>query len=100
LKRTSEALEKKKEVLMRTRLSFGTAIFAVVAFVTFDASALPISLVNPSGQVSPVIQIAGGCGIGWHRGPDGGCRPNFWRHPGWGTPRCWFRPNGRRVCHW
>jgi hypothetical protein len=24
-----------------------------------------------------VIAIAGGCGTGWHRGPNGGCRKNF-----------------------
>jgi hypothetical protein len=24
-----------------------------------------------------IIQVAGGCGQGWHRGPNGGCLRNF-----------------------
>ncbi len=30
----------------------------------------------PIGTGSDVIQVAGGCGLGWHRGPYGGCRRN------------------------
>ncbi|MBV9995558.1 MAG: hypothetical protein JO127_10125 [Caulobacteraceae bacterium] len=26
--------------------------------------------------VVPAAEAAGGCGVGWHRGPMGGCRPN------------------------
>jgi hypothetical protein len=26
---------------------------------------------------SMIIQVAGGCGHGWHRGPHGGCRRNY-----------------------
>jgi hypothetical protein len=54
---------------------------------------------------SDVIQVAGGCGPGWHRGPWGGCRRNWggaWAFAGPG-PRCWVRgtPWGpRRVCRW
>lgn len=29
-----------------------------------------------SAKVGVTIQIAGGCGVGFHRGPYGGCRPN------------------------
>ena len=27
-------------------------------------------------------EAAGGCGEGWHRGPNGGCLRNY-EHPGW-----------------
>jgi hypothetical protein len=44
-----------------------------------------------------LILVAGGCGIGFHRGPWGGCRPNvspywpcYWVQTPWGP---------RRVCH-
>jgi len=32
----------------------------------------------PLGQAlsADVINVAGGCGAGFHRGPNGGCRPN------------------------
>jgi hypothetical protein len=85
---------------MRIGLVPAAAMFAVVAFTAFDAAALPISPVVPAAPSDLLIEVRGGCGIGWHRGPAGGCRPNFWRHPGWGSARCWFRPNGRRVCYW
>lgn len=44
------------------------------------AQAMTPAPIEPS---SDVIQIAGGCGPGWHRGPNGGCRRNYaqpWRH--------------------
>ena len=50
---------------------------------------------------SPVIQVAGGCGEGWHRGPNGGCLRNYAnpggtclsaRFPHWSGRRC--RANG------
>ena len=46
-----------------------------VALSAASAQAFPIA---PSSGLtsSDVIQIAGGCGPGWHRGPGGGCRPN------------------------
>ena len=43
-----------------------------------------------------VIEVAGGCGPGWHRGPHGGCRRNYarpWLHA---CPRGWYPgPYGR-----
>jgi hypothetical protein len=32
--------------------------------------------------VASTAQAAGGCGPGFHRGPYGGCRPNFGPGPG------------------
>jgi opacity protein-like surface antigen len=57
-----------------------------------------------------VVRVAGGCGLGWHRGPWGGCRANGYGYyrpyayvaPG-PAPGCWWRatPYGpRRVCAW
>ncbi|WP_423136036.1 GCG_CRPN prefix-to-repeats domain-containing protein [Methylocella tundrae] len=71
-----------------------------LSLTSFEAQALP-SAPSPLPPSSETILIRGGCGLGWHRGPWGGCRPNgYWRRPG---PRCWWRgtPWGpRRVCAW
>ena len=53
------------------KLAFGGA----VALTAFSAQALP-SASQDSLVSSDVIQVAGGCGRGFHRGPRGGCRPN------------------------
>ena len=53
------------------KLAFGGA----VALTAFSAQALP-SASQHSLVSSDVIQVAGGCGRGFHRGPRGGCRPN------------------------
>ena len=59
---------------------------------------------------SAITLTAGGCGIGFHRGPYGGCRPNggggyyaYGYHPyahpyGFYGRRCWWR-GGVRVCN-
>lgn len=39
------------------------------------ASAMPLAPIAPSSN-SDVIEVAGGCGTGWHRGPYGRCRAN------------------------
>jgi hypothetical protein len=39
------------------------------------ASAMPLAPMAPTG--GDVIEIAGGCGPGWHRGPYGGCLRNY-----------------------
>ena len=43
----------------------------MVAFISFDAGAVPVSVI-PSEQQPFVTQVAGGCGPGWHRDPYGG----------------------------
>jgi len=66
------------------------------------AQAMP--LVPDQAATGMVIQVAGGCGIGWHRGPYGGCRRNGWyggRY--WGGPApvagpCFGR-GWHRVCN-
>ena len=55
---------------------------------------------------SAITLTAGGCGAGFHRGPNGGCRPNgaAYAHP-YAHPHahpyarhCWWR-HGVRVCN-
>ncbi len=80
-----------------------TAVFGgAVALTAFSANAFPGAPQNPAQTPSDVIQVAGGCGVGWHRGPYGGCRRNWARGPyAFAGPRCWWRstPWGmRRVC--
>ncbi len=47
--------------------------------VASDANAFSISLVP--NQSYTVTLVAGGCGLGFHRGPYGGCRPNIAGYP-------------------
>jgi len=58
----------------------------------------------PADQAPSAITLtAGGCGAGFHRGPNGGCRPNGGRPPAYRHPyaygrHCWWR-GGVRVCN-
>ena len=57
--------------MMRTML----AAALVLGAITGVAEAMPLTpLTNANGDV---IAVAGGCGAGWHRGPNGGCLRNF-----------------------
>lgn len=85
------------------------ALLGLAAAVPADAMPFP-SLADQAP--SAITLTAGGCGIGFHRGPYGGCRPNrgyaygyrpyaYGYHPyahpyGYGR-RCWWR-GGVRVC--
>lgn len=71
------------------------------------ASAMPTDVVAAAAPAPAVTLVSGGCGIGFHRGPWGGCRPNVvYRVPGprivvrpaWG----WHRPyyGWRHYRHW
>lgn len=84
---------------------FAAALVAGTVLGFGVANAAPMAPVAPATQ-GDVIQVAGGCGPGMHRGPYGGCRVNrgrvvvvpprivrparrcppgmFWRHG-----RCW-----------
>jgi hypothetical protein len=54
---------------------FATAFAASVLTVAAPAShAVPIA---PLAAQSNVVEVAGGCGAGWHRGPNGGCLRDF-----------------------
>jgi len=50
------------------------ALAFILGFSGGAAQAMPLA----PGRAPPdlVIKVAGGCGVGFHRGPYGGCRPN------------------------
>ena len=73
--------------LIATAFVFGMMVGA--------ANAMPMTPLAPAAN-SDVIEVTGGCGRGWHRGPYGGCRRNYaqpWMHA---CPRGWYPgPFGR-----
>jgi len=66
-----------------------------IAFVTSaligtaTAQAMPLAPLAPA-QNADVIEVAGGCGPGWHRGPYGGCRRNYAKPAAAPCPRGWY----------
>jgi hypothetical protein len=70
------------------------SILAAALLAAGSAMAMPLAPLSPAP--ADVIEVAGGCGTGWHRGPNGGCRRNYaqpWLHP---CPRGWYLgPYGR-----
>ena len=48
----------------------------LLATVTGTAQAMPLAPLDSTANAT-VIQVAGGCGAGFHRGPNGGCLRNF-----------------------
>ena len=53
------------------------------------ANAMPLAPLAPVPGAD-VIEIAGGCGPGWHRGPYGGCRRNYANPAAHACPRGWY----------
>lgn len=70
------------------------AVLASALSAAGGAGAMPLAPLAPAP--ADVIEVAGGCGAGWHRGPNGGCRKNYaqpWLHA---CPRGWYLgPYGR-----
>lgn len=56
--------------LLSLAVAIGISIFGVAM-----SQAMPLAPLD-QGQAGLTIQVAGGCGAGWHRGPRGGCRRN------------------------
>ena len=84
------------------KLLLGTVVAGAAALMAFQAQAFPVNPL-PIEASSDIVQVRGGCGIGWHRGPYGGCRRNWGGAYAFAGPRCWVRatPWGpRRVCRW
>lgn len=81
------------------------SLFALAGLaVAAPAQAMPFA---PAGDAPSAITLAaGGCGAGFHRGPNGGCRVNgaaapAYRHPyahPYAHPHHCFWRNGVRVC--
>src|SRR5438874_9865970 len=67
-----DKLNRELEKMMLKRISLLVAAGAFVALLAPSAQAMTPA---PLGSTTDVIQIAGGCGPGFYRGPYGGCRP-------------------------
>jgi hypothetical protein len=52
---------------------------------------MPVAPLDQSASTD-TIRVAGGCGLGGHRGPYGACRPMYNCPPGWHSG-----PFGRRC---
>jgi hypothetical protein len=84
--------------MRRTLIAAAVGLFALAAVPVYAMPTAPLSGFEPS-----VVLVAGGCGAGFHRGPNGGCRRNgygaaapvYHYH---GGRRCWWR-GGIRVCN-
>jgi hypothetical protein len=50
------------------------------------ANAMPLA----PAPGADIIEVAGGCGPGWHRGPYGGCRRNYANPAAHPCPRGWY----------
>ena len=69
------------------------AFFA--SLIAGAATAMPLGTVAQVPNAN-VIEVAGGCGAGWHRGPYGGCRRNFAHPAAHACPRGYhIGPGGR-----
>ena len=82
---------------------FASALALVGLAAAVPAHAMPFpSLADQTP--SAITLTAGGCGAGFHRGPNGGCRPNgggVYAHPyahPYAGRHCWWR-GGVRVCN-
>jgi hypothetical protein len=83
--------------MQRTWIAAAVGLFALAAVPVYAMPIAPLSGLEPN-----VVLVAGGCGAGFHRGPNGGCR----RNGGYAAPvyhyhggrRCWWR-GGVRVCN-
>jgi hypothetical protein len=68
------------KLLAASALALGLGLFAT------GSQAMPLAPLAPAAPGDAVIiQVAGGCGWGWHRGPFGGCRPLYNCPPGFHT---------------
>jgi hypothetical protein len=68
------------KLLAASALALGLGLFAT------GSQAMPLApLASAAPGDAVIIQVAGGCGWGWHRGPYGGCRPLYNCPPGFHT---------------
>jgi hypothetical protein len=71
------------------------ALLAGALMAAGAANAMPGAPLAPAPGID-VIEVAGGCGPGWHRGPYGGCRRNYANPAAHACPRGWYLgPYGR-----
>jgi hypothetical protein len=65
------------------------AFLGIALMVAGAADAMPLTPLT--AENTQIIQVAGGCGPGLHRGPFGGCRRN------WANPAAHACPRGYHV---
>jgi hypothetical protein len=81
------------------KILFASALALVGLATAVPAGAMPFPSLADQAP-SAFTLTAGGCGAGFHRGPNGGCRRNgggAYAHPYAGR-HCWWR-GGVRVCN-
>ena len=64
------------------KLLVASAFAVGLGLMAASAQAMPVYPVDKSAP-NEIIQVAQGCGPGFHRGPGGACRPLFSCPPGW-----------------
>jgi hypothetical protein len=92
--------------MRKTLIASALPFFGLAGAVSAEAMPFP-----PLADQTPsaITLTAGGCGLGFHRGPYGGCRPNgggYYANGyrpyavpyGYYGRRCWWR-GGVRVCN-
>lgn len=71
------------------------AVAFVLGTVMGSADAMPVSPLVASAYGN-VVEVAGDCGVGWHRGPYGGCLRNYANPAAHACPRGYhIGPYGR-----
>ena len=74
-------------------LALGAGAAMMIGAVS--AEAMPATPLVDAGSAPEVLLVSGGCGIAFHRGPFGGCRPNGFFRP-YGYRYGYGRPYGYR----
>jgi hypothetical protein len=65
---------KMRGILLAIIVTMTTSLFGITPSSAMAINGQAISAATDhSGQI---VQVRGGCGRGWHRGPYGGCRRN------------------------
>ena len=67
------------KLLAASALALGLGLFAMGPSQAMPLGPLPLVAAGDAA----IIQVSGGCGWGWHRGPYGGCRPLYNCPAGW-----------------
>jgi hypothetical protein len=76
---TAALADSEQENVHMKILATAAFLASMIAGSSF-ANAMPLASAGQTAGAD-VIQVAGGCGPGFHRGPYGDCRPNVYRGP-------------------
>ena len=82
------------------KILFASALALVGLATAVPAGAMPFPSLADQAP-SAITLTAGGCGAGFHRGPNGGCRPNgggAYAHPYARTPMPAATAGGAAAC--